>query len=136
MLDVTGTIGRQRISPKHRTSPNQARTAQLKCRHITWSSLQLPGALCGLDLCFTPRLFAAAPPPPQANIYSPDRTFYSFKQVVRELNSSCLLVSLHSTSKVSSTSQQQSMAAPCQAGPFCHEAGTLVSPWTMGSALL
>lgn len=37
----------------------------------------------------------------QANIYSPERTFYSFKQVVRELNSACMLVSLHSTSKVS-----------------------------------
>jgi hypothetical protein len=36
----------------------------------------------------------------QANIYSPDRTFYSFKQVVRELDSHCMLVSLHSTSKV------------------------------------
>jgi hypothetical protein len=36
----------------------------------------------------------------QANIYSPDRTFYSFKQVVRELDSGCMLVSLHSTSKV------------------------------------
>lgn len=75
-----------------------------------------------------------APSPSQANIYSPDRTFYSFKQVVRELNSSCLLVSLHSTSKVSSTPQQQPMATPCQAGPFCHESGTLVLPWTMASA--
>lgn len=37
---------------------------------------------------------------PQANIYSPERTFYSFKQVVRELQSTCPLVSLHSTSKV------------------------------------
>jgi hypothetical protein len=36
----------------------------------------------------------------QANIYSPERTFYSFKQVVRELQSACPLVSLHSTSKV------------------------------------
>lgn len=35
----------------------------------------------------------------QANIYSPERTFYSFKQVVRELQSACPLVSLHSTSK-------------------------------------
>jgi hypothetical protein len=40
------------------------------------------------------------PPFVQANIYSPERTFYSFKQVVRELNSHCMLVSLHSTSKV------------------------------------
>jgi hypothetical protein len=49
--------------------------------------------------------FAVCRPSPihplvQANIYSPERTFYSFKQVVRELNSHCMLVSLHSTSKV------------------------------------
>lgn len=41
-----------------------------------------------------------SPPKNQANIYSPDCSFFSFKQVVRELNSNCLLVSLHSTSKV------------------------------------
>jgi alanine transaminase len=35
----------------------------------------------------------------QANIYVPNRTFFSFKQVVRELGSSVPLVSLHSTSK-------------------------------------
>ncbi|WIA15264.1 hypothetical protein OEZ86_003901 [Tetradesmus obliquus] len=35
----------------------------------------------------------------QANIYAADRTFTSFKQMVRQLESSAMLVSLHSTSK-------------------------------------
>jgi alanine transaminase len=35
----------------------------------------------------------------QANIYAANRTFYSFKQVVREMDSQIPLVSLHSTSK-------------------------------------
>lgn len=35
----------------------------------------------------------------QANIYSTECSFSSFKQVVREMDSNCLLVSLHSTSK-------------------------------------
>lgn len=35
----------------------------------------------------------------QANIYAADRTFTSFKQMVRQLDSSAMLVSLHSTSK-------------------------------------
>jgi hypothetical protein len=36
----------------------------------------------------------------QANIYAPQCSFFSFKQVVRQLGSPCPLVSLHSTSKV------------------------------------
>eukprot|EP00878_Enallax_costatus_P033859 GHUV01037435.1.p1 GENE.GHUV01037435.1~~GHUV01037435.1.p1 ORF type:complete len:496 (+),score=103.97 GHUV01037435.1:60-1547(+) len=35
----------------------------------------------------------------QANIYADNCSFFSFKQVVREMNSECPLVSLHSTSK-------------------------------------
>jgi hypothetical protein len=35
----------------------------------------------------------------QANIYAANRTFTSFKQMVRQLQSSAMLVSLHSTSK-------------------------------------
>lgn len=45
--------------------------------------------------CQPPHLY----PHPQANIYAADRSFFSFKQVVREMKSSCPLVSLHSTSK-------------------------------------
>jgi hypothetical protein len=39
------------------------------------------------------------PPPRQANIYAPNRSFHSFKKVVRQLQAPCPLVSLHSTSK-------------------------------------
>jgi len=40
-----------------------------------------------------------AQPQPQANIYAANRTFTSFKRIVRELSAPCPLVSLHSTSK-------------------------------------
>lgn len=41
----------------------------------------------------------SSPCPRQANIYVPDRTFHSFKKIVRQLDAPCPLVSLHSTSK-------------------------------------
>ncbi|KAI8477320.1 MAG: alanine aminotransferase 2 [Monoraphidium minutum] len=52
-----------------------------------------------VDFCNYHNLVLIADEVYQANIYAANRSFHSFKKIVRELSAPCPLVSLHSTSK-------------------------------------